>query len=99
MRFRSTPIGILAGVLFTCLLALGVLYGIALSHRSRARAFLYDFSRLKLGESTFADAHRLAQDYQGVPWDVSTENISCTFQKCAFRSEEHTSELQSLRHL
>ena len=84
MRFRSAPIRILAGVLFACLLTLATLYGIALSQRTRARTFLYDFSSLKLGESTFADAQRLARDYGGVPWDVSTENVSCTFQKCAF---------------
>lgn len=84
MRFRRTFIGILVGTLFTCSLVLGVFYGIALSHRDRARAFLHSFSSLSLGASTFADAQRLARDYGGIPWDVSTENVSCTFQKCAF---------------
>ena len=84
MRIRGTPIGILVGALFTCMAVLGVFYGIALSHRDRARAFLNRFSSLKLGESTFADAQQLARDYGGVTWDVSTENVKCTFQKCAF---------------
>jgi hypothetical protein len=84
MRLRRTSIGILVGALLACMVLLGISYGIALSHLGRARSFLNKFSNLKIGESTFADAQQLARDYRGVPWDASEENVSCTFQKCAF---------------
>lgn len=82
--FKNVTTGhILIGLLATCILTIGILYGIAARHRSRAEAFLRDFAELKLGESTFADAQRLAEKYQGIPWYITASDMRCTFQSCA----------------
>jgi hypothetical protein len=81
--FKNVTVGsIVGGLLVACLLALGTLYGLTIPHRSRARAFLHDFVDLKLGESTFADAQRLAQTYGGIPWYVTATDMRCTFERC-----------------
>jgi hypothetical protein len=84
MRRVKTVIGVLLGILVACFVLIGVLYGLALRHRERAREYLREFTALRLGESTFADAQLLARKHQGIPWYVAEGDMRCTFQKCSF---------------
>jgi len=81
--FKDLTVGsMLIGLVVLCLLTLATLYGLTIPHRTRARAFLRDFMTLRLGESTFADARRIAQQYGGIPWYVNATDMTCTFQRC-----------------
>jgi hypothetical protein len=73
---------ILIFLISVCLLAVVILYGIALSHRARATAFLREFSQLKLGQSTFDDAQRLSREFKGVPWYRSPGDMRCSSEEC-----------------
>jgi hypothetical protein len=82
-RTRRNVIGIVFALLFACLVTIGILYDLALRHRGQARAFLPQFAALKLGESPFTDAQKLAREYGGIPWYVADGDMRCRFQKCS----------------
>ena len=82
-RTGRSVIGIVFALLVSCLITIGILYDLALRHRGQARAFLPQFAALKLGESPFADAQKLAREYGGIPWYVADGDMRCRFQKCS----------------
>jgi hypothetical protein len=84
MHTRTKLIGVLAGFLVACLAIAGILLSIASGHRREAQAFLDDFTALKLGESSFSDAQRLARQFRGIPWYVASDDMSCTPLRCSF---------------
>jgi hypothetical protein len=85
MRIRKRWIQGLAAVLLGVLLAFDVVLGLAIHRRNRALAFLADFTRLKLGVSSFADAQRLAQDYGGKPRADPGTEAQGSAQNCSLR--------------
>ena len=64
---------------------LGVSVCIAIHQRDRAQAFLRDLTNLRLGDSTFTDAQRLAEEYKGKPWGISSQDTTCSAQHCNFK--------------
>lgn len=82
--FKDLTLGaILLGLLIVLFAAIGILYARAIPHRTRAQAFLREFVQLTPGQSTFAEAQRVAREYGGIPWYVDNcGNMTCTFQKC-----------------
>lgn len=82
--FKDVTIGaILVGLLIVVFATIGILYARAIPHRSRAEAFLREFVQITPGQSTFAEAQRIARRYGGMPWYVDNcGNMTCTFQKC-----------------
>jgi len=64
------------------LLSLAGPYSIGLRQQHRARKFLRDVTKLKLGAATFADAERLADRYGGEPWNAIPSLAMCTSSQC-----------------
>jgi hypothetical protein len=64
------------------LLSLAGLYSIGLRQQHRARRFLGDVTKRKLGAATFADAERLAGRYGGEPWNAIPSLAKCTSSQC-----------------
>lgn len=82
--FKGVTVGwILAALATASFGTLCVLYGLTFPHRTNARAFFREFSELKIG-SSFADAQRLAHQYGGIPWYVTSSDMRCTFERCSF---------------
>jgi hypothetical protein len=71
-------------LLILYLLVLSLTWVLTLPERTRAGAFLQDFTKLEPGKSSFADAQQLAKKYGGFPDYVATNDMRCTFQKCVF---------------
>ena len=49
-----------------------------LSQSTRARAFLSDIVKLKVGKSTFSEAKVVAEKHSGIPWWVTENSMQCT---------------------
>jgi hypothetical protein len=75
---------------------LGITWAVTVQQRSRARAFLQEFIALNLGESTFADAQRLAESYGGKPWSPSSQNATCSARSCELMFVFDNKPLRSL---
>jgi hypothetical protein len=75
---------------------LGITWAVTVQQRSRARAFLQEFLTLNLGESTFADAQRLAESYGGKPWSASSQDAKCSAQSCELLFAFDNKPLRSL---
>ena len=71
---------ILVGLLVIGFVGVSILFGVAIHQRNRAQAFLRDLTKLRVGDSTFTDAQRLAEEYKGKPWGISSQAI---FLGCA----------------
>jgi hypothetical protein len=73
------------GLVVVCLSVFLIVWVRTLPQAGRARAFLRDFTKLKVGNSTFDEAKSLAEKYNGIPWWVSDGSMRCTYQNCVFR--------------
>jgi hypothetical protein len=98
--FENLTVGaILGGLLVASLVVLGILYGLTVPHRTRARAFLRDLRALKVGESTLDQAQHLARQYGGISWYVDGDDMRCTFQRCDLAFQFDNKPLSYIPHL
>ena len=63
----------------------------------RAGRFLADLTALRLGESTFDDAKRLKDRYDGFVFPVSDDPRDCTAERCGFAFRFENTWLSRLR--
>jgi hypothetical protein len=75
----SKTVAVLCVLLIACAAGLAVPYGLALRQRSRAEAFLKDFARLQIGESTLADAQEIVRKYGGIPVEAHADEQGYVF--------------------
>ncbi len=74
-------------VLFSVGVILSITNASGLNVQSRAQKFLAVLITLKPGNATYADAQRLARQYDGRPWTALAQYKTCTPAQCYIRFE------------